>query len=221
MAVSSYGIRLAWGASEYGLTKHIAIKDFPDLGGAPEMLETTTLEDAMQTFILGIQSGSAMEFTGNYTKAEYLAINAGAGTNMYYALEFGDGSVFRWRGQHGVYMLGAGANEVVNLKITVAPSTKPDITSLGMVLVTCTDAAGAGETTVTVSPAAPSGFKYMYQVGETVTAPAYGDSTAAWADLATNPDDVATTDGYIVGVALVDTDDELALAYGEAAAVVA
>ena len=55
MAISTYKIFLmqkntsAW-------EKLIDIKEFPDLGGAPEMLETTTLSDKMQTYIPGIQS---------------------------------------------------------------------------------------------------------------------------------------------------------------------
>mgnify|MGYP003187542440 FL=1 len=50
MAISTYMIFLMKKAST-GDTyeKVIDIKDFPDLGGAPEMLETTTLSDKMQT----------------------------------------------------------------------------------------------------------------------------------------------------------------------------
>ena len=33
------------------------------------MLETTTLSDNMQTYIPGVQSLDALEFTANYTKA--------------------------------------------------------------------------------------------------------------------------------------------------------
>lgn len=47
-------------------SKLVDIKDFPDLGGAPEMLETTTLSDGAQTYIPGIQSQDALEFTANY-----------------------------------------------------------------------------------------------------------------------------------------------------------
>lgn len=221
MVINTYNTKLAMGSTQYGLAKRVAIKNFPDIGNAPDLLETTTLEDAMQTFILGITKNSAMEFTVNFTKAEYVAVAADAGTNMYYALSFGDNSVFRWQGQHSIHMTGKGVNEVVEAVIIIAPSTKPTFTDMGLLLVSCADAAGAGETTVTVLPALASGYKYMYQVGESITAPAYGDSTATWTDLATNPADIVTTNGYIVGVALVDESDELALSYGEATAVVA
>jgi hypothetical protein len=129
-AISTYGVTLKWGSSSEPLSKKIDIKDFPDLGGAPEMLETTTLSDAAQTFILGIQSLSAMEFTANYTKDDYEAVLADANKELYYALEFGtSGSegVFEWQGHHSVYVVGAGVNAVTEMKIVIAPSTKPEL----------------------------------------------------------------------------------------------
>ncbi len=130
MAISTQGVTLKWGASSAAMTKVIDIKDFPDLGGAPELLETTTLSDAAQTFILGIQSLSAMEFTANYTKADFEKVEGDANTDLYYALEFGtSGSegVFEWQGQHSVYVVGAGVNAVTEMKIVIAPSTKPEL----------------------------------------------------------------------------------------------
>ena len=56
--------------------KLIDIKDFPDLGGAPEMLETTTLSDSMQTHIPGIQSLDSLEFSTNYSLNDYKKLNA-------------------------------------------------------------------------------------------------------------------------------------------------
>jgi hypothetical protein len=131
-AISTYGITLKWGTSAGAVEKKIDIKDFPDLGGAPEMLETTTLSDAAQTFILGIQSLSSMEFTANYTKADFEAVEEDANTDLYYALEFGtSGSegVFEWQGQHSVYVVGAGVNAVTEMRIVIAPSTKPKLST--------------------------------------------------------------------------------------------
>ena len=42
------------------------IKNYPKLGGAPNQLETTDLEDESQTFINGVQSMDSMEFKANY-----------------------------------------------------------------------------------------------------------------------------------------------------------
>lgn len=128
MAISTYGVTLKWGTSADNLTKKVDIKSFPDLGGAPEMLETTTLSDNMQTYILGIQSADAMEFEYNYDKVVYEAIEADANVKMFYSLEFGmNGSEgkFTWEGMHSTHIVGGGVNEVVGGIITIAPSTKP------------------------------------------------------------------------------------------------
>lgn len=135
MAISTYKIFLM--VSEDGSTynKLIDIKSFPDLGGAPEMLETTTLSDAMQTYIPGIQSLDALEFEANYTKADFAKLKAMEGTEKQYAVWFGgtgegetltptgsDGK-FKFKGQLSVYPVGSGVNEVVNMNINIAPST--------------------------------------------------------------------------------------------------
>lgn len=64
MAISTYKTFLMKKETETW-KKVIDIKEFPDLGGAPENLETTTLSDRMQTYIAGIQSLDALEFSAN------------------------------------------------------------------------------------------------------------------------------------------------------------
>ena len=130
MAISTQGVTLKWGASGANLTKVVDIKDFPDLGGAPEVLETTTLSDQIQTYIMGIQGSDMMEFTCNYTKATFETVLQDANKNLYYNLEFGNtGSegIFEWQGQHTAWVVGAGVNAVTEFKIGIAPSTKPTL----------------------------------------------------------------------------------------------
>lgn len=134
MAISTYKIFLMQkNASAW--EKVIDIKEFPDLGGTPEMLETTTLSDRMQTYIPGIQSLDALEFTSNYTLADYKKLKAMEGQEKEYAVWFGgteagdtvtptgsDGK-FKFSGQLSVFPVGGGVNEVVDMTITIAPST--------------------------------------------------------------------------------------------------
>ena len=130
MAISTYGVTLKWGTDSASVSKVIDIKNFPDLGGAPELIETTTLSDDAQTFISGIQSLSAFEFTANYTKADFEAVLADEGKELYYQLEFGnagDEGIFEWQGEHTVWVTGADVNGVVEMVISVVPSTKPKL----------------------------------------------------------------------------------------------
>lgn len=136
MAISTYKIFLMKkGNSGDTYEKLIDIKDFPDLGGSPEMLETTTLSDKMQTYIPGIQSLDALEFTANYTKADFTKLKALEGTECDFAVWFGgtesggaltptgeDGK-FEFKGQLSAFPVGGGVNEVVDMTITIAPST--------------------------------------------------------------------------------------------------
>lgn len=126
-ARSTYGIYLMHKASTGDTyTKLIDIKDFPDLGGAPEMLETTTLSDSMQTYIEGIQSADALEFTANYSKADYATLSALKGENEGYAVYFGEDGAdgkFTFSGYLSVRVNGGGVNEVVGMTISIAPST--------------------------------------------------------------------------------------------------
>ena len=127
MAISTYGISLMYKESTGDVyTKLIDIKDFPDLGGAPEMLETTTLSDNMQTYIPGIQSLDALEFTANYTLTDFKKIKGMEGKDTAFAVWFGaegaDGK-FEFNGQISAFPVGGGVNEVVSMTISIAPST--------------------------------------------------------------------------------------------------
>lgn len=136
MAISTYKVFLMHKASAAdAYSKLIDIKEFPDLGGEPEMLETTTLSDKMQTYIAGIQSLEGLSFLSNYDKADYAKLKALEGKKEQYAVWFGgteaggvvtpDGSngKFSFDGELSVYPVGGGVNEVVDMNITIAPST--------------------------------------------------------------------------------------------------
>ena len=134
MAISTYKSFLMVKESA-AWTKLIDIKDFPDLGGAPEMLETTTLSDSMQTYIPGIQALDALEFTCNYTKEDYVKLKAMEGVEKEFAVWLGgtvSGSIatptgsegkFEFSGQLSAFVSGGGVNEVVDMTVSIAPST--------------------------------------------------------------------------------------------------
>lgn len=135
MAISTYLVFLMKKGTGSEYTKVVDIKSFSDLGGPAEMLETTTLTDGMQTYIPGIQMFDALEFTANYTKTDYNTVAALKGTENDYAVWFGgtvsgstvtptgsDGK-FEFKGTLDVFVSGGGVNEVVDMTISIAPST--------------------------------------------------------------------------------------------------
>lgn len=139
MAQSTYGVKLRyWDAkkdSTGGFTKLIDIKDFPDLGGEPEMLQTTTLSDAAHTYIKGIQSMDALNFTANLEPNDYInSVKKLDDGNLYlFELAFGEGKkdknpnhkiYFYWEGQLTAWVNGGGVDEVVETTISITPSTE-------------------------------------------------------------------------------------------------
>lgn len=126
-AVSTINTVLKAGAAKASLAQLCKIKSYPDLGGTPEQLETTDLEDSMQTFVDGVQSVDTMEFTANYTKESYEAVLESAGTEQKYQLEFGNAGadgIFSWTGTHSVRVTGGEVNGVREMVITCTPSSK-------------------------------------------------------------------------------------------------
>lgn len=137
MAISTYKIFLMQKASgtDTNYTKLIDITSFPDLGGAPELLETTTLSDGAQTYIAGIESRDAMEFEANYTKEDYTKLKALEGTEGSFSIWMGgtvangvvtptgsDGK-YDFKGHLSVRINGGGVNEVVKMTVSIAPSS--------------------------------------------------------------------------------------------------
>lgn len=134
MAISTYKVFLMHKLAETW-EKLLDIKDYPDLGGAPEMLDTTTLSDKATTSIPGIQEMDALAFAANYTKADYDKVKALEGVEGDYSVWFGgtedagvvtptgtDGK-FDFKGYPSVHVNGGGVNEVVGMTVTFAAST--------------------------------------------------------------------------------------------------
>ena len=134
MAVSTYKTFLmVKTASTY--EKLIDIVSYPDLGGAPEMLDATSLSDPSTVNIMGIQSQDALEFESNYTLADYTKLKEMEGEDKDFAIWFGgtesagkvtptgsDGK-YEFKGQLAVYVNGGNVNEVRKMTVSIAPTT--------------------------------------------------------------------------------------------------
>ena len=133
MAINTYGSYLMHSTDGTTYTKLIDIKDYPDMIEAPEQLDATTLSDPMRVYIPGIKDvNGAMEFTCNYSAADFAAVQALEGTEGYFAVWFGenagtpDGShgKFSFKGYPYASKSGGGVNEVSDMKVGIIPSTE-------------------------------------------------------------------------------------------------
>ena len=136
-ATSSYKTFLmkGTGTTTITYTKLCDIVEFPDLGGAPELLDATTLSDKMRVYIAGIQDLEGLTFTANYDKDVFTTLTALEGTDNPYAVWFGgtetNGDVspsgdlgkFSFRGDLHCWPTGSGVNEVRQMQIQIANST--------------------------------------------------------------------------------------------------
>lgn len=108
------------------LTKMVDIKDFPDMIGDPNTIETTTLSDAAQTFIAGIKQQDTLSFTFNYTKVTWTTLVAGERKAYVFELRFGDegaDGIFAFEGQYTLGLSGGDVDGVVEATINIVPST--------------------------------------------------------------------------------------------------
>ena len=123
MALSTYGVALKYG--EATPQTAVAIKDFPSLLGKRSSLETTTLSDDAQTFIPGIrQQSESFDFVANYDPTVYNTLNGLKGDQSW-SLTFSDGSGYTWKGGVSVSVNEGSVDAVLEMTISVTPSTVP------------------------------------------------------------------------------------------------
>lgn len=137
MAISSYNVILKTSDTAAGpYAKLVDIKDFPDLGSAPDTIEVTTLSDKMKRYIQGLQDTGSFEFTYNYTKDDFATVkHLDDNAKHFFELDFGNDGAggegsFYFSGQVSTYVSGAGTGAAVEAKIIVTcdsevKATKP------------------------------------------------------------------------------------------------
>lgn len=125
MAISSYGVTLKYKASSSAstYTKLCDVKDFPDMIGDPNLLETTTLSDSQQTYIKGIKQNQLLQFTINWDETVCQTIVGLESAEQDFELDFSDGTTFTWKGEVALGVPGKGVDEVNEAIINIIPTT--------------------------------------------------------------------------------------------------
>lgn len=126
----SYLYRKANGASVFN--KVCDITSVPDLGGAPEQINITTLSDRKQKNMNGIQTVSSHEFGAWYDSKVYDELQAiqeadydktsvsELDTYQLWIGENGVGGKFEWQGKLSVYVGGYESNAAIPMTITIS-----------------------------------------------------------------------------------------------------
>ena len=112
-------------------SKLVDIKDYPDLMGAPEAIEATTLSDHARVYVEGLKNLEQLTFTANYTESDFNTLNSLSG-EQFLAVDFGTSGAegrFTFKGYVSVSIVGKGVNEVREMQIIVTPTT--EITFVG------------------------------------------------------------------------------------------
>lgn len=127
----SYLYRKANGGSTF--SKLVDITSVPDLGGAPEQIDITTLSDTKQRNMNGIQTNSAHEFGAWYTPEVYDELQTIMEADFAkteeseldtYQIRIGStdgvGGVFEWKGKLSVFVGGYESNAAIPMTITIS-----------------------------------------------------------------------------------------------------
>lgn len=126
-AYSTIGTSLLVSNDGTSYTKLFPIKTTPDLGGSPNMLETTDLDDDAQTFTPGVKQQDTMEFTYNYTPENFDKAIGLEDKEQHFAILLGaDGAQgeFTFTGKLSTYYNGNEVDGVREATLNIAPSSK-------------------------------------------------------------------------------------------------
>lgn len=107
----------------------------PEMGGTPEMIDVTNLDDAARRSIPGLASTTSLDFEFYATKDEedstsqirdtwnILRGYQTADTMLMWKLEYPDGNGFTWKGKAAVRRQAVGVNDAVKFTLTVGMGT--------------------------------------------------------------------------------------------------
>lgn len=122
-AMTAFGTVLKYG--ETSPDTQIAIKDTPVILAKRSSVETTTLSDDARTYIPGLrESSETFDFTANYEADVFDALNKLTKAQKC-ALTFNDGSGYTWDGNISASINEAAVDAVLEMTISITPTTVP------------------------------------------------------------------------------------------------
>lgn len=125
------GTTLSWCATASGTYANLAgLKEVPDIGADPEMVDNTALSDSIIHNEVGIGDPGDMEyvfrFVNSATTDAYRVLKGRNGALTYFKHQLKDGTIFAFSGYPAVKVSGGGVNDPQ--EFTLAIGLQSDIT---------------------------------------------------------------------------------------------
>lgn len=125
----SKDITLSYCATSSGtFTELLDLQEVPDLGGAADKVDVTTLADGNYRYINGIKDYGDLAFTFLYSAERYAEVQNLVDADYFYKVEFPDDTVFAFAGQASCSTVGAGVNAALQFTLTINLTSDIEVT---------------------------------------------------------------------------------------------
>lgn len=130
------GSKLEYSATEGGTyTQITGLKTIPDIGGAPNTIDTTCLDNTkFETAINGLKPVQSYEFEFNMedpsaeANIKLASDLEDAGTIAYWKLTLSNGIVISFRSDVSTTINGGSSGDLLGFKMTLTPVDEPEVT---------------------------------------------------------------------------------------------
>lgn len=128
------GAKLGYKTTGETYTDLTGLKEIPELGGEPEKIDVTTLDDTAKRYEYGITDYGDLEFKFKYENSSasspYRVLRelAKNRTKTDFQLTLKDGTKFTWSAIHNVKLGGGGVNGAIDFTLTMALQSEITVT---------------------------------------------------------------------------------------------
>lgn len=120
----SKGIKLSYKTSDGGSFKTLKdLQEIPELGGTPNKVDVTTLDDEARAYINGLIEYGDLSFKFLYDKTQFLELNGLTGV-IDWKIEFPDTLTATFSGESSVKIDGEGIESATSYTLNLALSSK-------------------------------------------------------------------------------------------------
>ena len=109
-------------------TELLDLQEVPELGGAADKVDVTTLADGNYRYINGIKDFGDLAFTFLYSAERYEEVKDLEDADTFWKVTFPDGVVFSFAGQASCATVGAGVNGALQFTLNINLTSDIEVT---------------------------------------------------------------------------------------------